>query len=369
MAFPAVPLVVPNHHAKAFRTIAPIVVSVNLRRITQAPANRIFADLLTSWHQSDNHYTIFTEISAHGVLAIFSPPVLYHRHRYLLALLEALGGSCSQSDFQSILFLFTEQLDQPPYEFVLSGKGLTSFTCHADLLKLCRKGLISSQGQEWQLSDTARCMMTAANQYLMAASAFHKQKLDGSISDLVNEALQAISEAAKLATDQDQPTFRLQQATAIALGHSKHPPGLATIGYEGRSLEGFLNTLLNHGVTMLCDVRRNPLSRKFGFSKKILASGCSAVGIDYKHMPELGIASSQRSHLADQADYDALFHHYRDQQLPSQVPSLTNIKQWINSGERVALTCYEADVNQCHRGCVAQALAADSCSSLIPQHL
>ena len=34
-------------------------------------------------------------------------------------------------------------------------------------------------------------------------------------------------------------------------------PGLCTIGYEGRTLENYLNRLIRDGVTQLCDVRRN----------------------------------------------------------------------------------------------------------------
>ncbi len=133
-------------------------------------------------------------------------------------------------------------------------------------------------------------------------------------------------------------------------------PGLATIGYEGRSLERYLNLLLLDGVTLLCDVRRNPLSRKYGFSKRALAAGCEAIGIRYAHLPELGIASEERRDLRTQADYDALFARYEREHLPNQGAALTRITQWIESGERVALTCYERHPQQCHRHCVSYAL-------------
>jgi hypothetical protein len=51
---------------------------------------------------------------------------------------------------------------------------------------------------------------------------------------------------------------------------------IVTIGYEGRSLEAFLNLLLQNSVTLLCDVRRNPLSRKYGFSKSTLSKARSS---------------------------------------------------------------------------------------------
>jgi hypothetical protein len=132
--------------------------------------------------------------------------------------------------------------------------------------------------------------------------------------------------------------------------------GLMTIGYEGKSLEHYLNQLLKAGVMLLCDVRRNPLSRKYGFSKSTLSKACEGVGIRYEHLPQLGIDSEDRKCLNTQADYDALFAEYERSSLPKQAEALEKIRHWIASGERVALTCFESEPHQCHRHCVAEAL-------------
>ena len=42
---------------------------------------------------------------------------------------------------------------------------------------------------------------------------------------------------------------------------------LFTIGYEGVSLEEYINKLIVNDVKVLCDVRKNSYSMKFGFSK------------------------------------------------------------------------------------------------------
>ena len=146
-------------------------------------------------------------------------------------------------------------------------------------------------------------------------------------------------------------------------------PGVCTIGYEGKNLEGYLNRLIVAGVTLLCDVRRNPLSRKYGFSKGTLTKGCEGVGIRYEHLPELGIASEERRELETQADYDALFATYRRVALPQQTKVLAQIGQWVNQGARVALTCFEALPEQCHRHCVADALQHQFGKAFAPQHL
>lgn len=131
---------------------------------------------------------------------------------------------------------------------------------------------------------------------------------------------------------------------------------LFTIGYEGRTQAEYLALLTGAGVTLLADVRRNPLSRKKGFSKKALAEGCAAAGVRYEHLPELGIASEKRKGLATQADLDALFAAYEQDWLPTQGVALAKLRAWLDAGERVALTCFERAPGHCHRHCVAEAL-------------
>lgn len=132
---------------------------------------------------------------------------------------------------------------------------------------------------------------------------------------------------------------------------------LFTIGYEGRTQDEYLALLTGAGVTLLADVRRNPISRKKGFSKKALAEGCAAVGIRYEHLPELGIASEKRKNVATQADVDALFAEYERDWLPTQGAALAKLRLWVDAGDRVALTCFERASRDCHRHCVAAMLA------------
>ncbi|WP_200885350.1 DUF488 family protein [Jejuia pallidilutea] len=54
---------------------------------------------------------------------------------------------------------------------------------------------------------------------------------------------------------------------------------LFTIGYEGISLEHYLNKLIRNNIKLLCDVRKNALSMKYGFSKSQLKNACEGVCI------------------------------------------------------------------------------------------
>lgn len=144
---------------------------------------------------------------------------------------------------------------------------------------------------------------------------------------------------------------------------------LFTIGYEGRTQDEYLALLRESGVTLLADVRRNPISRKKGFSKSTLAEGCAAVGVRYEHLPELGIASEKRKNLATQAAVDALFAEYERDWLPTQGPALAKLRAWLDAGDRVALTCFERAPGDCHRHCVAEALAVEDQPVLVLVHL
>lgn len=154
---------------------------------------------------------------------------------------------------------------------------------------------------------------------------------------------------------------RLMTEKELAAIAAKRPrdtvPVLFTIGYEGSSFEGYLNRLIKNNVRTLIDVRRNPLSRKYGFSKKTLGETVQKLGIEYVHIPELGIASEQRQELNTQADYDRLFEAYEKRELAENKDFLKRIHELLRERRRVALTCFEADVCMCHRGRVAGALA------------
>ncbi len=125
-----------------------------------------------------------------------------------------------------------------------------------------------------------------------------------------------------------------------------------TLGYEGLSFEAYINRLVEHDVRLLCDVRWNPCSRKFGFSKGMLGRYLPELGIGYLHVPELGIRSGLRRGLGD---YTQLFRDYRSR-LPERGASLQRLELLLDQHERIALTCYERAHQSCHRHCVSDYL-------------
>jgi len=298
--------------------------------------------------------------------------VLFDRQKRLLALVDALGGEVGNLDFQKLLFLYCREVEtEPAYEFVPYKFGGFSFTSYADKRRLTEQGLLADEERVWKLTPEGRVLAKVPPMVRVGMDGFARRKSGLRGDALVAEAYRrhpyyaTRSEIAARLLAHDVPA----RAAIAAAQPAKGAPGLCTIGYEGCTLEGYLNKLLHAGVTLLCDVRRNPLSRKYGFSKGTLSKGCEGVGLRYEHLPELGIASDERKDLNTQADYDALFAVYERDNLPQQGAALAKIGSWVKEGHRVALTCYEAEPCQCHRHCVAEALEREFGRDFCPQHL
>jgi uncharacterized protein (DUF488 family) len=283
--------------------------------------------------------------------------MLFERQRVLLTLLDALGGQVAPTDFQKLLFLYTRQEESPSYEFVPYKFGCFSFSSYADKRRLIEKGLLEDDGEQWKLTALGRTTIRKKSVNPLAAARFHQQHADLRGNDLVATVYRQYPYYAIRSEIVDKVLKKAEDREIVAKERpAKASAGLLTIGYEGKCLETYLNQLLRAGVTILCDVRRNPLSRKYGFSKTTLRGACESLGIRYEHLPQLGIPSEERRELKTQADYDALFEDYERDSLPLQTEALATIRSWIQSGEAVALTCFELHPHQCHRHCVAEAL-------------
>jgi uncharacterized protein (DUF488 family) len=134
---------------------------------------------------------------------------------------------------------------------------------------------------------------------------------------------------------------------------------LYTIGYEARSLEEYINLLIKEDVKILVDVRKNPISRKYGFSKKTLQKAIEEIGIEYRHIPELGISGEKRMNLHNLEDYNQLFDAYEKEVLDNSSNVLMTVNQLILENDRIALTCFEKDSEYCHRTRIAEKIVKD----------
>ena len=128
---------------------------------------------------------------------------------------------------------------------------------------------------------------------------------------------------------------------------------LFTIGYQGQSIDSFLELLLAHGVAHVLDVRHRPYSRKPDFSKKRLSAHLATVGLGYTHLADLGTPKALRDEVRLSHDYGAFF--------AAMEPLI--------AAQPAALLCFEASHAECHRLTVATALARRAAGELEIVHL
>lgn len=132
-----------------------------------------------------------------------------------------------------------------------------------------------------------------------------------------------------------------------------NPRPLYTIGYEGQTLETFLQRLAEIGVKILVDVRELPLSRKRGFSKRGLSSALTKCGIAYAHMPTLGCPKPIRDALKTDGNWPRYARDFGIH-LSKQAVSISELAK-LARNTPACLLCFEADFKRCHRSIVARA--------------
>lgn len=295
---------------------------------------------------------------------------LYSRQKLLLSLLDASGGALGATDFQKLLFLYTQKWEETPsFQFVPYRFGCFSFQSYADRTALIRKGLIMpSENGSWKLT-------TKAKPYL-DSELVRRLKLfvERTVPERGDSLIRRVYREFPYFASRSEVITRVIPDTAergILLKKTPDLKGqlLATIGYEGDSIDGYLDRLIRNNVRLLCDVRRNPLSRKTGFSKNQLAAYCERIGIAYRHLPELGIPGHRRRELNTQADYDQLFAEYEAEDLPKAGSTIEKLGQLLTQYTRIALTCFEKEPESCHRHCVAEEMERKLKSCPAPVHI
>lgn len=127
-----------------------------------------------------------------------------------------------------------------------------------------------------------------------------------------------------------------------------------SIGYSGKSIGSFVETLQAAGVTALVDVRHLPASRfRPEFSKRNLRDRIESSGIQYLHKRELGIPSAVRRAHGYPNHSNDLWDWYEAEVLETHLGDLDWIPQETDT---IAVMCVESDPEKCHRTVLARAL-------------
>lgn len=295
---------------------------------------------------------------------------MYYRRKILLSLLEVFDNELEKIRLQKLLLLFTQKQETPAYDFVPYKFGCFSFHANADLHTMIKYEQVAKEKKKWVRTDKKSWLNELKPEDRRGLYELKIEHGNTSVQDLLEITYLNYPYYALNSTILDDVLEEEEQENVKALrDHVPEQPCLFTIGYEGITLEAYLNKLIKNGINALLDVRKNAMSMKYGFNKSQLINACEGVGITYLHFSEVGIKSSKRKELNSQDDYDRLFEDYKQTVLPNTGNTQDDIAEVIKEYKRVALTCFEAESCQCHRRPLAEFLIQNQDLNLELIHL
>lgn len=283
---------------------------------------------------------------------------MFYRRKVLLSMLQVFENKLDKIQLQKLLFLHSRyKTKKKTYDFVPYKYGCFSFQANADLKTLKKYGIVNDTKIYWFKIDDTNYLAQLNNDDKKIVSDFaiiykNKSSRDLIIQTYKSHPYYAINSVIAKKHLSNQDFKKIEH-----LKSDEEEITLFTIGYEGISFEHYLNKLIRKNIKVLCDVRKNALSMKYGFSKTQLKTACESLGITYIHIPEVGINSDKRKELNCQKDYDLLFDEYKLNNLSQTISYQKEILNLLKKNKRIALTCFEADSCQCHRTHLAEAIS------------
>ena len=286
---------------------------------------------------------------------------MLRRQKTILAILTEAKEPVSATVLVKLTFLLRQETDfrddSAFYDFLPYKFGPFSFHLYRELEALKRDGYVSTKGDQLCVS--------------------HRLRKD------VLEKVRELSDEARSATAHVTRKYgRMRQRTLLRNVYTRYPryasrselselttgldfeepkpdPAAYTAGYQMNSVDRFLDRLLQVGIRVLVDVRANPVSRKYGFARSSLAGIAEKVGLEYEHLPRLGIPSAARVGLGSEISYKRLLDRYEKKTLPKRE---CDVKELARKMERTpsVLMCVESDPESCHRSRLARAVSAES---------
>lgn len=269
--------------------------------------------------------------------------MIYNRQKLLLQVVNALSkkGISSKTYLVKTIFLLRQKLgfDLVGYDFFPYKYGPFSNEIYNDFNFLEKKGLFNENAL--RLTNEGKEFVNSLNKNEMVFSE-------------LNEIISSFASGSKIKNFvyENYPAFTVRSVDVMQ--EPKKEKGICSIGYEGKTIDAFLNDLIQHNVSTLIDVRKNAFSMKKGFSKNQLKHFLEKVGISYLHLPELGVESKKRKNLNSRKDYRELFKEYK-KTLPLKKEKIEELEK-LAEDNRIALMCFEANKDFCHRGVLSSFL-------------
>ncbi len=280
------------------------------------------------------------------------------RQKIILALLSRANKPLSPTVFVKLTFLLRRETDlrhDPTfYDFVPYKYGPFSFALYREIAGLRRDGYLAADEGCMVLSESALGLANDRIVELPVASWEAVEQVTGKYGGTSQTELlkDVYSRYPWYATRSELMDIRPKPSSRVRIAC----PAVYTVGYEGRSVDAFFDHLLLTGIKLIIDVRANPISRRYGFSKKQFSGIAHDLGIDYQHVPGLGIPSEFRLELSDFNSYQRLLNRYEEEMLPMHQEEIDAVGKLMTEVAAV-LVCVEKDVRCCHRSRLAAAVS------------
>ena len=289
------------------------------------------------------------------------------RQKTVLALLLRANKPLNPTVFVKLAFLLRHEtgLKNEPtfYNFVPYKYGPFSFALYRELTNLRRDGYVTPD--EERVALCGRTVSLAEEKIDELPAAFHeavdkvvrrygRKSQKGLVKDVYTRYpwYATKSELTDLSACNAQAGLRPKSSVRA----KKACPAVYTAGYEGKSVDAFFNHLLKNGIRLIIDVRANPASRRYGFSKRQFSEIAGRLGLDYRHIPSLGIPSKYRVDLSDFDSYQRLLKRYEQEMIPKLGDEIDEVGKLMEETPAV-LVCVEKDVRCCHRSRLANAVS------------
>lgn len=281
--------------------------------------------------------------------------MLFRRQKYILSLLESLPYYPTKTELTKLTFLLGYETNLRSrgafYDFLPYKFGPFSFTLSKELESLGQEELITAENNKIRINKSKLAKKATKDicnndeQEIQRIIKYYAGTRGNKLIDIVYKKYPWY--ATRSIQYGEHRTLELDKNTIF------------TIGYEGKSIDYFLNLLLKKNIKRIIDVRSNTVSRKYGFSKKELGSLSSKINVQYCGINQLGIPSRLRRNLKTAQDYTNILRQYETYWLPEVAKYLDELFIKVKEAPS-ALLCFESNASMCHRGVLAKFCAQSS---------
>ena len=289
---------------------------------------------------------------------------MLYRRKVFLTLVSKSKEPLSLIKLHKLMFLFVETSKKDLYSFIPNNFGCYSLALHDDQIALINTQLLreekgDSPFRSYLSIDTGFCDITTMvlkeddSEILDSVLRMHQMKTEHDLIDLTYRMEPYYGIRSRIIERFADDTTLLLRVDHIKTKISHAARGVYTIGYEGFSIDGFMQKLISNNIKTLVDVRKIAFSMRREFCKTNLQEALHEAGIKYIRMAEVGIPSKNRKELLPLGKKDELFVWYKDTILPQCAFQASSIADLV-SKENIVLMCYEKDSKDCHRSLFAE---------------